>query len=182
MAFEAVRLATKYMWREPFVRPALRLRLHSQRAVYQVHPERARAGALPPPTGMTVPARGSVNRGTRERRARYADPEHASPERQRREGSPGVENTGKTTVAEFVRIRNARKSSEFSRIRLRKSFTALPFRALRICGFTAWDVARGSCRVAVPQADLFLPFGAMPESSCPSKGFRQNPVARMSAG
>jgi hypothetical protein len=29
-------------------------------------------------------------------------------------------------VAEFVRIRNARKSSEFSRIRLRKSFTALP--------------------------------------------------------
>jgi hypothetical protein len=32
-------------------------------------------------------------------------------------------------VAEFVRIRNARKSSEFSRIRLRKSFTALPYRA-----------------------------------------------------
>jgi hypothetical protein len=28
-------------------------------------------------------------------------------------------------VAEFVRIRNARKSSEFSRIRLRKCFTAL---------------------------------------------------------
>jgi hypothetical protein len=48
------------------------------------------------------------------------------PNGQRREGSPGVENTGKTTVAEFVRIRNARKSSEFSRIRLRKSFTALP--------------------------------------------------------
>jgi hypothetical protein len=32
-------------------------------------------------------------------------------------------------VAEFVRIRNARKSSEFSRIRLRKCFTALPERA-----------------------------------------------------
>jgi hypothetical protein len=43
-------------------------------------------------------------------------------------------------------------------------------------------VARGSCRVAVPQADLFRPFGAMPESSRQSKGFSQNPVARASAG
>jgi hypothetical protein len=54
------------------------------------------------------------------------DPEHASPERQRREGFPGVEDTRKTTVAEFVRIRSLPRTSEFSRIRLRKCFTALP--------------------------------------------------------
>jgi hypothetical protein len=123
-------------------------------------------------------------------------PEHASPERAKQD-SLGVcsalsgnavkdfltrKKACERIVAEFVRIRNARKSSEFSRIRLRKSFTALPFRALRICGFTTWGVARGSCRVAVPQADLFRPFGAMHESSRQSKGSSQNPVPRASAG
>jgi hypothetical protein len=40
-----------------------------------------------------------------------------------------------------------------------------PFQGLRICGFTTWGVARGSCCVALPQADLFGPFGAVPAFS-----------------
>jgi hypothetical protein len=80
-------------------------------------------------------------------------------------------------------------------LRVKKCFTALSERAkqnslgvcsalsgLRICGFPTWGVARGSCRVALPQADLFRPFGAMPESSRQSKASSRNPALHASAG
>jgi hypothetical protein len=50
-----------------------------------------------------------------------------------------------------------------------------PFGGLRICGFATWGVARGSCRVAMPQADLFRPrFRRMNHSE------RQGPSRRWS--
>ena len=57
-----------------------------------------------------------------------------------------------------------------------------PFQGFAYCGFTTRGVVRGSCRVAMPQADLFRPFGAMPESSRQSKASSQNPAPHASAG
>lgn len=51
------------------------------------------------------------------------------PFRQRRERFLGMEKAGKTVVAEVVRLRSVSRTPEFSRIRLRRTFTALPFRA-----------------------------------------------------
>jgi hypothetical protein len=58
-------------------------------------------------------------------------------------------------VAEFVRIRNARKSSEFSRIRLRKSYTALPVGAKNRLRSLVPDEPKFAQQTSVRATNLF---------------------------
>jgi REP element-mobilizing transposase RayT len=80
-------------------------------------------------------------------------------------------------VAEFVRIRNARKSSEFSRIWLRRCFTALPERAKQnslgvcsalsgLCGFV--DSPPGASLAAHAASLCPRLICSAPSGQCPS--------------